>query len=179
MKHKYTIGLFGQGTAEFAKGIREYAKWLETKTDEMARRLAVYGYDISFNIIADHIFNGETIGSLKFTHIGNGQYIVSARSEAILFLEFGAGLNGGGHPLAGEHGMGPGTYPGQTHAFDPNGWWFPTTDNRLIVSETEDENGNVTYWGHSYGNKAYAPMYTAVKTLEQEFEQIVREVFSS
>lgn len=178
MKSKYKIGIFGDGVDELLKGVQEYKKWIQRKTDELARRLAIYGYDISFNILADHIFSGESVGSLKVTRKGDGQYLVSAQSEAILFIEFGAGLQGGGHEnpvaLTGEK-FGPGTYPGKGHWNDPNGWWYETDDPKLIVKRSKKTGKG---YGHSYGNKPHAPMYTAVKTLNQELEQIVQEVFS-
>ena len=87
-------------------------------------------------------------------------YTVRASGEDVLFIEFGAGARYGyGHPEAAENGMGPGTYPGKGHWDDPNGWTIP--------------NGQ-----HTYGNRPGMPMYNAVKTIEQQIEQIVREVFA-
>ena len=176
---KVEIGLFGTGVDKALKDVQEYKRWLQRKTDELARRLAVYGYDVAFNILASHIFSGDTVGSLKVTRKGDGQYLVSAASEALLFIEFGAGLQGYGHEnpvsLDGKK-FGPGTYPGgKGHWNDPKGWWYETDDPKLIV-RTSKKTGKS--YGHSYGNRPYAPMYTAVKTLQQELEQIVREVFN-
>ena len=98
-----------------------------------------------------------------------------ANSTAVLFLEFGTGLKGFGHPEASENGMGAGTYPGQTHAFDPNGWMFETDDPRLIVHYSNNGKG----LGHSKGMAPAMPMYNAVKGIEQDLESIIREVFAS
>ena len=49
-----------------------------------------------------------------------------ASFSILLAIEFGAGarFNPDPNPLSAEMGYGVGTYPGQIHAFDPNGWYF-------------------------------------------------------
>lgn len=157
------------------KQLQDYQKKLDEKAQEVAKRLAEIGYNTARVIIGEHSYSGETLSSLTVSKKDDKTYVVSAGSKALLFFEFGAGLNGGGHPVASEFGMGPGTYPGQTHAFDPNGWWFPTDDQNLIVRT--DKNGQG--WGHSYGNPPYMPMYNAEQEIKANIERIVKEVFSS
>lgn len=103
------------------------------------------------------------------------QYTVKANSTAVLFLEFGSGIGGIGHPEAGENGMGAGTYPGQKYAFNTSGWWFPTDDPLLIVHTDSKGQG----WGHSRGMAPAMPMYSAVTGVERDLESIIREVFAS
>jgi hypothetical protein len=86
----------------------------------------------------------------------DGGYAVMANGQAVLFIEFGSGLIGFGHPE--PHGMGPGTYPGKGHWNDPNGWYY-------------------AHGKKSHGNPPNMPMYTTVKELEQELERMVKEVF--
>ena len=85
----------------------------------------------------------------------------------VLFVEFGAGLlySNPQNPKAGEMGMGVGTYPGQTHAYDPAGWWF-----------TKGGGGH-TEKIHSYGNPAYMPMYKASEELRNSVAKIFDEYF--
>lgn len=59
--------------------------------------------------------------------------------------------------------MGPGTYPGQKHAFDPEGWYYKDSSGTKV---------------HSFGNPPAAPMYGAIKDIELELETIAREVFA-
>ena len=155
--------------------LNAYGKGLEKKAELLCERLANLGYEVAFQLLSEHVYSGETISSLQVIEESPNRYILQAGSVAILFLEFGAGIHGGGHPLAGEFGMGPGTYPGQTHAFDPGGWWFPTDDANLAVRT--DKDGQM--WGHSYGNPPYMPMYNTAQDLRREVEQIAREVFST
>lgn len=86
--------------------------------------------------------------------------------DKILFLEFSAGITYGTdtYPTPAGDKYGVGTYPGQTHAFDRNGWWYV------------DDNGQKH---HSYGNRAYMPMYHAEEAIILAVRQIAREVFST
>lgn len=164
--------------SDLNKLIRECRRrktWLREKSEELAKRLAEEGYQYASIVMSEHIFNGETLASLRVEKTGEYEYTVMANSTAVLFLEFGSGVFGYGHPEAGENGMGPGTYPGQTHAFNPAGWMFETDDPRLIVKY--DKNGKGL--GHSYGMPPAMPMYKAVTGVEQDLERIVKEVFAS
>ena len=83
----------------------------------------------------------------------------------LLAIEFGAGarFNPDPNPLSAEMGYGVGTYPGQIHAFDPNGWYF--------WSEEKQQ------WIHSYGVKATMPMYSADMDIIKNVVRIAKEVF--
>lgn len=84
---------------------------------------------------------------------GDGVYTlgISITGKDVMFIEFGAGMTfnkGAKYPTDRKNlnydpsDYGVGTYPGQTHAFDPKGWWY-------------SENGESI---HSYGTPAAAPL---------------------
>ena len=79
-------------------------------------------------------------------------------------VEFGAGIyyNKSNSIIANKFGMGIGTFPGQTHAFDSNGWYYLGDDGE---------------WHHSYGVKATMPMYKAGTEIRKNIDKVVREVF--
>lgn len=159
-----------------ARQLEAYANKLPDIAERIAKGLADKGYQVAYSILAGHVFDGETISSLMVTNEGNGQFLLSASSRAILFLEFGAGMRyAAPHPWASEQGMGAGTYPGQTHADDPNGWWFPTDDPRLIVRRGADGQG----WGHSYGMPPYMPFYRSSEEMRRDILEVARSVFAS
>ena len=83
----------------------------------------------------------------------------------LLAIEFGAGIhyNPTPNPSSAEMGYGVGTFPGQLHAFDPNGWYF--------WSEEKQQ------WIHSYGVKATMPMYSADIEIIQNVVKVAKEVF--
>ena len=163
MKHDYTIDIYGNGVDELIKGVQEYKEWLNRKSHELAERLASIGATQANLGFASALYDGNQDYEVSVEPVSETEYIVRANGETVLFVEFGAGITYGyGHPEAGTNGMGPGTYPGKGHWDDPNGWYIPK------------EHGG----GHTYGNPPNAPMYNAVKTLEQQIQGIIREVFS-
>ena len=159
--------------------IERYRDSLKEKANRLCKTLAERGYEVAGMILTDHIFSGDTIASLHVEERGENKYALCTDSDAILFLEFGAGLNGGGHPLAGKFGMGPGTWSegpeGKGHWADPGGWWYKTDDPRLTVY-TNEKTGQS--YGHSRGNPPYMPMYNASQDLRRELIEIAREVFA-
>lgn len=169
-----TITTYVRGLDEAIARLEGLSNNLEYYASEIVSRLALIGYDVAYQIMAGHIYSGETIDSLTIEENDPTHYTLMASSKALLFFEFGAGVSGGGHPQAGQFGMGPGTYPGQTHAFDPNGWYYPTDDPALIVAYGRDGQG----LGHSYGNPPHMPMYNASQKIRQDLLTVAREVFA-
>lgn len=149
-----------------------YREKLKRAGEEIAEKLSQLGYQTAYLIMNEHIYSGDTIGSLNVEEVGPAKYILKAGSEALLFFEFGAGINGGGHPLAGEFGFGPGTYPGKGHWNNPHGWFYPTDDPDLIVKYGKDKQG----LGHSYGNPPHMPMYLASREMRDELLNAAKEV---
>lgn len=161
MKTVYNIDLSVSGINELQQGLRETKTWLKQKTNELCQRLADMGVEkaeLNFStVIYDGIYDFEVHAEPQ----GNG-FVVKASGEKILFIEFGTGLGGFGHPES--NGYGGGTYPGKGNWDNPKGWWY----------SNEDGSGH-----HSYGNPPNMSMYNTVKDLEMQLEQVVREVFST
>lgn len=55
--------------------------------------------------------------------------------DPLLMAEFGSGWEAS--PGASMYGFGQGTFPGQIHAFDPDGWYWVGEDNELNHSTGE------------------------------------------
>jgi hypothetical protein len=155
--------------------LKDYKVKFENAGQEITKRLADIGYQTAFTVMSGHIFSGETIESLSVESAGDGSYILSANSEAILFFEFGAGARYSStkHPWGDELDLKPGKYPGSQHWDDPDGWWFPTDDPRLIVSRNQKTGQG---WGHSYGNRPYMPFYKADKAMRRALLKVAKEV---
>lgn len=106
-------------------------------------------------------YDGDEDHYVNITRLGEMKYRVEVVGRTVLFVEFGSGLIGYGHPEVHEYG--PGTYPGKGYWNRPNGWFFTGKDG-----ETH----------HSHGNPPNAPVYNTIKELEDEMERVVREVFN-
>ena len=144
--------------------LEQYEQRLRKKAAEIAERLAQYGLQRVELGYAGAIYDGDKDVQVTVENRGENTYAIVASGATVLILEFGAGVTyGSGHPQASEFGYGPGTYPGQTHAFDPKGWWYTGSDGK----------GH-----HSYGNAPSMVMYITGIELEQEVERVAREVFS-
>lgn len=144
--------------------IEEYEKSLDQKARELCEQLADMGAMYAEWNFGGVMYAGDIDYSVSVERGEGNTYRILAGGTTVLLLEFGAGIHyGGGHPLEGEFGMGPGTYPGQKHAFDPKGWWFRQGDTKV----------------HTYGNPAGMPMYNAAKDLREEILQVAREVFKT
>lgn len=100
--------------------------------------------------------NGKIISSWQ-TKDG----IKTAEISPLLMAEFGSGW-GAENPMKIE-GVGQGTFPNQTHAFDREGWYWIDIEGNL---------------NHSYGITAKMPMYKASQKIIEIAVKTVKEVFS-
>ena len=109
-----------------------------------------------------------TPGKLNAKIIGSGVVNQEKGREpfyVMLAVEYGSGIryNEPGNPDAEKMGFGPGTFPGQVHAFDEGGWYYYDAENEK--------------WKHTYGIKATMPMYNAMQMIKQVVENTAKEVF--
>lgn len=84
----------------------------------------------------------------------------SAEVSPLLMAEFGSGQYA--QNPNNIVGVGQGTFPGQKHAFDEEGWYWVGLDDKLY---------------HSYGIDPSMPMYEASQALFETAVRVAREVF--
>ena len=165
---KISINIFDERSIDQAiEKLTEYENSLDQKAEQLCERLAELGaWYAEWNFSGvEWTYSGDVAYSIDVKRTGENQYAIIAGGQAVLFLEFGAGVTlGYGHPLAAEMGMGPGTYPnGKGHWDDPHGWWY--VDDGMKV--------------HTYGNAPGMPMYNAAKDIRREILKVAREVFQT
>lgn len=169
---KVEIWLFGTGIDKALKDVQEYKKWLQRKTDELAKRLAEHGVVSAKMDFSRAFYQGIKDVTLDVTQIGPSHYKVEANGESVLFLEYGAGWKYGyGHPEQGE--FGPGTWPDKHFSYNSKGEKVANWENDRGWYLPKEKGG-----GHTMGNPPSAAMYNAVKNIKEDIEQIVREVFN-
>ena len=147
-----------------AQELRRYAEWLDRKETELIAKLAERGRSVASIKFSGAQYDGVNDVSVRVDNTGSVA-VIYAEGEAVAFIEFGSGAAMGyGHPQAGEHGFGPGTWStgesGKGHWDDPNGWYY--------------EHGK-----KSHGNPPAMAMYDAVQAMTAEITSIAREVFCS
>ena len=154
------ISLTDESIKNGIKEVQRYKRWVLEKEKELRTRLAALGATVASIQFSRAIYNGSNDVSVRVDDTGSVA-VIYAEGESVAFIEFGAGIRYGyGHPQAGEHGMGPGTYPGKGNWDNEKGWWYG-------------------HGQHSYGNPPAMAMYDAVQKMTEELTRIAREVFSS
>ena len=146
------------------KELRRYAAWVGKKEAELRTRLAMVGATAASIQFSRAIYNGSNDVSVRVDSTGSVA-VIYAEGESVAFIEFGSGAKYGyGHPDAGKHGMGPGTYSdgpdGKGHWDNERGWWYGRGQ-------------------HSYGNPPAMAMARAVQEITEQVTQIAKEVFST
>lgn len=163
MSKKITIELNNKSINSAIKELKRYKAWVEKKEAELRIRLATLGATVASIQFDRATYNGTNDVSVRVDDTGSVA-VIYAEGEKLAFIEFGSGAKYGyGHPMAGEFGMGPGTWSegeeGKGHWQDEKGWWYGSGQ-------------------HSYGNPPAMAMYEAVQKITEEITQIAKEVFS-
>ena len=162
------IDLFdGKSLDNAIKQIQEYQKNLPRKVQTLIDRLAKEGLQVvqsTMESVPDEekgSYYTEIVNNSKGDIIGAS---IRLTGDKVLFIEFSAGITYGtdSYPLPSGDKYGMGTYPGKGHWDSPYGWWWV------------DEQGNKH---HSYGNRAYMPMYHAEQAIIMQIREVAKDVF--
>ena len=157
---KITIDPFDQKSVD--KALREltaYKSWVQEKEKLLRDRLSMLGATVARIEFSRAIYSGKNDVSVRVDDTGSVA-VIYAEGESVAFIEFGAGAKYGyGHPMNGEFGTGPGTYPdGKGHWDDPGGWYY-------------------AHGKHTFGNPPAMAMVHARDTMVEQLTAIAREVF--
>lgn len=166
---KITFSLSQDSIKRAIKEVEKYKQDLLRKNQILVERLSKIGLEVVQSTMES--IPDEEKGSYYTEIINNSSGEIAGVSirltgDKVLFLEFSAGIRYGtkNYPLPSGNKYGMGTYPGKGHWDDPDGWWYI------------DESGNKH---HSYGNRAYMPMYHAEQAIIISVREIAKEVFST
>ena len=145
------------------KEVKRYKKWVLEKEAELRLRLASLGATVASIQFARAVYSGTNDVTVRVDNTGSVA-VIYAEGSAVAFIEFGTGDRyGHGHPTAGEHGFGPGTWSdgpgGKGHWDNERGWYYGSGQ-------------------HTYGNPPAMAMYQAVLAIQEDITKIAREVFS-
>lgn len=167
--------LSSKGIQSIIDQLQDYKRDLHCKAEVFCKKLAEEGLSVALENVGESPL-GKTITlriQMESRADGCKAMLVAAGQtksndygtiSTLCLVEFGSGirLNPVDNPKAGEFGMGVGTFPGQIHAFDPDGWYYWGEDEK---------------WHHTYGTKATMPMYNASLAIRQQVAAIAKEVF--
>ena len=159
------VSLFDEASiANAVKELNRYANWVSQKETELRMRLAQLGATVASIQFSRAIYNGSNDVTVRVDNTGSVA-VIYAEGQSVAFIEFGSGAKYGyGHPDAGKHGLGPGTWSdgpnGKGHWDNEKGWWYGKGQ-------------------HSYGNPPAMAMYKAVQEITEQVTRIAREVFAT
>lgn len=147
------------------KQLKSYRDGINGKLHTLMERLAAVGItkaDMTFRTAEYDGDNDVEVTGPEW--IGENVLQIVASGETVLFIEFGSGLIGDGHPQAADFGYGPGTFSdnealgGKGHWDDPKGWYYRHGEK-------------------SHGNPPARAMYEAGKEMRLRIREIAAEVF--
>lgn len=178
-KRKYKANLSVSGIEQLKRDLLNYKEvtlknLLRKYVTELAKEgitvgeqnVGGFGKYITFSIKTDATKDGckalmvatETGKIISSWQTADG--IKTAEVSPLLMAEFGSGW-GAENPMK-VSGVGQGTFPNQTHAFDKEGWYWIDLD------------GNLNY---SKGITAKMPMYKASQQIQRIAKSKAKEVF--
>lgn len=177
MSKRISINLNKSGDIQAAiKELERYNKDLTRKCRAVVQRLLEKGIETAKMNCGDYgaviSFSKKVVGSdgvVKGELIAVGAPVARLRGgttiemNPLLMAEFGSGFEA--RVLDPVDGVGTGTFPGQTHAFDATGWWY-----------TDIETGESH---HSYGESPTHPMHSAMLSMIFEVNAALEEVFGN
>ncbi len=152
--------------------LEAYRESLDGKLQVFVQELSKIGLDVINNDIIGipPEEKGSDIGTSASdvtVSDGTASMYIYLKGKKVLFIEFSAGVTFGtaNYPLESGSEYGALTYPGQTHASNPDGWYYT------------NENGEPKQ--HTYGNRAYMPMYHSTVGMRMLVEEIAQRIFGS
>lgn len=177
-KKKYKVNILSSYSIErLKKELLFYRDELPRKCELLVDRLAKIGLhtanmQLQQSPLGGYVsmridINPERMGC-KAILVSTGAILQSEGYEdfnILLAIEFGAGIhhNPTANPNSDKFGLGVGTFPGQTHAFE-DGWWYWDDDAQE--------------WKYTHGVKATMPMYEASVAIIQEIVRAAKDVFA-
>lgn len=183
MKIKVSLNKAGS-IQSVIKKLQAYEDSLDVKMEKFISRLADVGVQAAYMNTGQ--YNGYIMFRKKVTGDANGVRAVIIGSDItkivrewksghaivspLLMAEFGSGWKAiNPH---GVKGVGQGTFPGQTHAFDKQGWFWEDNNPEGAIGERKGY-----YLHHSYGESPSLPMHHACVEMIADVQRIAREVF--
>ena len=178
MSTKIKISLSTSSIQSAINEIKRYKSDLQSKCELFVKELAQcgiqvaqtnvgsFGKYITFTVnIEQNTYGCKAIMIATNTGIIKSEWktkdgVKSADISPLLMCEFGSGLKAENPKHIA--GVGTGTFPNQTHAEDPNGWWYMDLQGK---------------WHHSFGITPKMPMYKASLEITSNIIKTARTVF--
>ena len=181
----FEIKLEVHGIQEALNRIEDFEKDLQSKCNELTKRLAEIGVRIANIHYETAPYAGNKDFKVEMQPNGDGSITIVASGTSVLFIEFGTGIiNPYDAPEAralltdgGASIDALGQY-GEKRGSSQSGWFYPA-ENGLgspapSLTEYSYKYPNLI---HTYGSNATPAMYRARKNMIENIEKVAKEVF--
>lgn len=167
------------GIKRIENALRRLQRDIKAKNQNLLERLAEIGVNVADIGFREADYDGDNDVTVNTKWISDTCIQVVASGKSVLFIEFGSGMMGYGHPKAQELGYGPGTW---SDGDQGKGLWQkpPWIYKGVEGAKSSNYGGAVkgrtgVYW--SYGNPPARAMYEAGKEMRERILDVVREVY--
>ena len=171
---KIVINLNQKSIDNAISELKNYQKWLLSKTELLLQELANEGFEIASAKFQTAVYDGTNDVTCQIEQRGENKIALLAVGNSVLFIEFGTGVKyPDSHPESAKHNMIRGQF-GHKLGRLPNGWRY---------KGEKGSNGEVITSGkhagevHTYGNPANMCMYLTMRELEEKFAEIAKRVY--
>lgn len=171
MASKYLL----DSVRENIKKLELELKRIENAEKDFLEELCDIGIDSinrTINSIEEEEYKEDGFSTNK--EVDGNSATITLSGKQVAFIEFSAGItkgtSGNAYPLPSGAPFGVGTYPdpvvnknGVPNWANPNGWWYRKEGADKAV--------------HTYGTRAYMPMYHAQQEIISKVEEVARKYF--
>lgn len=161
---KLAMKLSTSEVREQREKLERYISKLESKADELCRRLAEIGVEASVAAIA-HDESGELRRSIRWEQVGDHEYLVVADCDYAVYVEFGTGVVGANGTYSGTRPDGIGEPRSRSTHVNPDGSW-------VYYDEKQKR------WRITSGQVPQGFMAQGAMAVEQAIPMIAKEVFA-
>ncbi|MGN0558373.1 MAG: hypothetical protein ACI4IS_02865 [Acutalibacteraceae bacterium] len=149
--------------------LEKYRANLQIKINLLLEKLSVLGAFRARVDFSNAMYAGDNDVEISVDKTETG-YQITAKGQAVLFIEFGTGILNPEHPQSEEFGFAHGTY-GKGKGANEKGW--------VYVGEQGNAGQTIREGVYrTYGNPPAKAMYNASKDMKAEIYRIAREVFA-
>lgn len=165
------VRLSPKGIETAIKEIEAYKKAVQSRIETLVSRLADMGYQVAKARFTSAIYDGENDVSVQVEKTGT-KAVIRASGKAVLFIEFGTGVN---YP---DHARSPyrrGSY-GKGRGANNKGWVYkgvPGSNGIPVLTRKGVAKPGIY---RSLGNPPAEAMWGATQTIAENIEQVWREV---
>lgn len=171
---KISMTLDKASIADAQKQLQAYKTRLHAKGRELTKRLAEEGLEVARIRFMTARYDGVHDVATSVREGSPGRFIIEARGQSVLFIEFGTGVMNPEHPQADELGMHHGEYGKGQGKLEQWGYYGAGGTHGRLKRQADGEDSLYL----TKGNPPAMAMWDAARHIEKRLLAVAREVFT-